>query len=189
VLVTPRRIKLIFVLICTGILLHGVKAGAQENDRSSKRQAAAVEVLRRYVELRLRDADWKDYSEFITWPDEPSWDCHWVVSKYHIGTSKKVGHHVEVPVVYKRLGLFCVTPEFRSDPKIVTIDYQLTRSLGGWKVSGPPFDYPDVEASVLIMSLRASAQSGRKTPEDRAQAEATARKIADALAAAGNTEF
>ena len=146
-----------------------------------KNQAPAVETLRRYVELRLHNADWKDYSTFVTWPDEPGWDCNWVVSKYNVRASKKEDDGIIVPVVYNRLGLFCYDFEFESDPRVVTIDYQLVKRPSGWKVNAPIPDYPDISAAVLIKSLSASAENSRESPERRAQYSATARQVADAV--------
>lgn len=49
----------------------------------------ALKTLQHYVELRLQDADWEEYSKSITWSDEPSWDCKYVDSKVIIGEPKK----------------------------------------------------------------------------------------------------
>jgi hypothetical protein len=64
----------------------------------------AESTLREYVNARLRWAEWKDYSQFITWPDEPGWDCWWVTNAHHFGNAILHGSDLVVPVTYARLG-------------------------------------------------------------------------------------
>lgn len=174
-------ISLILTLICAVVLACHGHAQSQQKASSVISQDTEVETLRRYLQLRLRNADWKDYSKLITWPDEPSWDCTWVVSKYDLGVPKKGKQNVVVPVVYKRLGLFCYDFEFNPDPKMVTINYELVKRQSGWKVNAPIPDYPDISADVLLKSLKASAENLQESAERRAQFSATARKLEEAL--------
>jgi hypothetical protein len=83
--------------------------------------------------------------------------------------------------VYYRLGLFCYDFDFKANTKKITINYELVKHPSGWKVNAPIPDYPDISADVLIRLLRASAENVNETSERRVQAEATARKVADAL--------
>lgn len=83
-------------------VLKVLREGENHNDRTQ-----AAQTLRRYIQLRLRDADWQEYSKFIAWPDEPGWDCKWVVSKDKIGAPRVKGQTIVIPVAYSRLGLFC----------------------------------------------------------------------------------
>jgi hypothetical protein len=133
------------------------------------------------LELRLHDADWKEYSKFITWPDEPGWDCKWVISKYAPGSTKKEGEKVIVSVRYTRLGLFCYDFEFKLNPEALTVHYELVKRSSGWKVNAPIPDYPDISGDVLLGSLRTLAERANETPERRAKAEAAARKLGDVL--------
>jgi len=169
----------ILVLVCVGGL--ACHAERQQNALEAKSRDAAVETLGRYLQLRLSNAHWNEYSKFITWPDEPAWDCKWVISKYDIRPSKKEGKKVTVPVVYMRLGLFCNKPQFEPSPKVVTVNYELVKRPSGWKVDGPTPDYPEISADVLMRSLMALAEKRGEAPERRAKAEATARKIGEAL--------
>ncbi len=89
------------------IMLLVLGSGAAAYAQSSKRRDTAEATLRQYIDLRLSWADWKEYSKFITWPDEPGWDCWWVAKEYSVGQSLKRGARVVVPVTYSRLGLFC----------------------------------------------------------------------------------
>ncbi len=171
-------------LIWVALLTSQGRAQSKQKSTSVKSQDMAVETLRRYLQLRLHNADWKDYSKFTAWPDEPAWDCNWVASKYDLEPPKKEEAKVVVPVVYKRLGLFCYNFEFTPDAKAVTVNYELVKSPSGWKVTAPIPDYPDIGADVLIRSLRASAENLQESPERRAQFDAVARKLADALGSA-----
>jgi hypothetical protein len=173
--------RLLLNLICVLLLACHVHAQSQQKASDKSNQYAAVETLRSYLELRLNGADWKEYSKFITWPDEPAWDCNWVISKYDLGPSKKEGEKVMVSVVYMRLGLFCNNLKFELNPKVVTVNYELVKRPNGWKVNAPIPDYPDISADVLIRSLRSLAEKGNEKPERRVQAEATARKLGDVL--------
>lgn len=173
--------RLIQTLIGVVILVGQTHGGAQQKATNTISQDMAVETLRHYLELRLCNASWKTYSKLITWADEPSWDCTWVVSQYDIGVAKKVKRNVVVPVVYKRLGLFCYDFQFNLDPKIVTINYELVRYRSAWKVNAPIPDYPDISADVLIKSLRASSDNLRESPERRFQFKIVAHELADAL--------
>jgi hypothetical protein len=102
----PRGIREIAIAIgCSvGIMSHLCSPATQ--GRSPRKAATPAETLRRYVQLRMEDANWKLYSKLITWPDEPSWDCKWVTADYQIGTARTLGQKAEIPVTYKRLGLF-----------------------------------------------------------------------------------
>jgi hypothetical protein len=144
-------------------------------------QNEAAQTLQRYIRLRLQDADWKEYSQLITWPDEPSWDCKWVSTKDRVGVPATRGQEVVIPVVYSRLGLFCYDFDFQPERKLVTINYELVRRPNGWKVNAPIPDYPDISSQILIRSLNAVAKNARETPERRAEAAATAHKIREAL--------
>ena len=178
-------IRLIFVLICVVVFACHTYGQPQQKASGVRSRDAAVETLRRYLELRLQNADWNDSSKFITGPDEPSWDCTWVVSKYDFGVPKKRKQNVIVPVVFKRLGLFCYDFEFNPDPKVVTINYELVERQGDWKVNAPIPDYPDISANVLLKSLRASGEDPRESADRRTKFSATARKIAEALDRSG----
>ena len=178
-------VRLVLVLICVVILACHTYGQPQQKASGVISRDAAVETLRLYLQLRLRNADWKDYSKFITWPDEPSWDCAWVVSKYDIGVPKKEKQNVLVPVVYKRTGLFCYDFEFTPDTKVVTINYELVEHQGDWKVNAPIPDYPDFSAGVLLKSLKASGEDSRESADRRAKFSAAARKLADVIDRAG----
>lgn len=140
-------------------------------------------TLNQYLQLRLQDADWKVYSALITWPDEPSWDCKWVAEKYDIGESKKTekGRTI-IPVVVKRLGLYCYDFSLSPDAKEVTINFELVKNpSGGWKVSEPTPDYPDIGADTLKKSLTASAENPNESAERRAKFAATLQKLVGLL--------
>jgi hypothetical protein len=174
-------IKLIQVFSGIAILACYVQANSSQIELITVKQDAGVEMLQNYLQMRLRNADWKEYSKFITWPDEPSWDCNWVVSKYEIRTAKKEDNNFVIPVVFNRLGLFCYDYDFNQDPKEVTINYELIELPSGWKVKAPIPDYPEISADELIKALRASAEDSKETPERRARYSATARKVEKAL--------
>jgi hypothetical protein len=181
--VTNRKAlgKVTLVLMSVVVLACHTYGQPQQKASGVMNQDAAVETLRRYLQLRLRNADWKDYSQFITWPDEPSWDCAWVISKYDIGVPQKGKRNVEVPVAYNRIGLFCYDFEFNPDPKLATINYELVERQGAWKIDAPIPDYPDISADVLLNSLRASSGDPRQSVDHRAKFSATVRKITEVL--------
>lgn len=173
----PISRAFIIVLTCFSILI----GPGQGQRKVSSDRAEATQTLQRYVDLRLQDADWKEYSNFITWADEPSWDCKWVVREHRLDAPVREGQKIVIPVVYSRLGLFCYDFDFKPGPKLATINYELVRRLNGWKVDAPIPDYPDLDGHVLIRSLKAEARDAAETPERRAAAAATAQTIMDAL--------
>jgi hypothetical protein len=168
---------LVFVFVLLLISLALFQARGQVVESNSK----ALEVLRRYVDMRLRNDGWKKYSPFITWPDEPGWDCYWVAKSREIGVPAYGTNTATVPVTYRRLGLSCNNLEFDARPSTVTIKYELVDRSDGWKVNGPIPDYPDVQASVLVKELQGIARNVKEIPERRTQASAEARLIAAAL--------
>jgi hypothetical protein len=153
----------------------------QAEQKVSSGRGEVTQTLQRYVRLRLQDADWKEYSKFITWPDEPSWDCKWVAKVNKIGAPVREGQKFVIPVVYNRLGLFCYNFDFKPDAKLVTVKYELVKLPNGWKVDGPIPDYPDIDENVVIKSLNATAGDANETPERRAAAASTAQQIVEAL--------
>lgn len=122
--------------------------------------------------MRLRDANWREYSKLITWPDEPSWDCHWVVKQYELGSPRVADGKCTIPVTYNRIGLFCGDSEFRAEPATITIDYELVRGPEGWKIDAPIPDYPDLSAKVLLRQLKTAAKNPAQTEERRARFDA-----------------
>jgi hypothetical protein len=177
--------SLFLVLICILILSCQTYGQPQEKASGVISQDETVETLKYYLQLRLRNADWNDYSKFITWPDEPSWDCAWVVSKYEIGMPKKEKQKVFVPVVYNRIGQFCYDFEFTPNKKEVTITYELVEQQGVWKVNAPIPDYPDISAEVLLESIKVSGEKPSETVDRRKKYKITARKLLEALGNGG----
>jgi len=115
----------------------------------SAHRSAATDTVRRYIEARLNWADWKEYSQFITWPDEPSWDCYWIAKQHSIGQLSQHSGKVVIPVTYSRIGLFCTDLKFESQTREEVVRYELLRKNGVWKVDGPVPDYPYVDWKVL----------------------------------------
>jgi hypothetical protein len=171
------------LLAISVLLLCPLFAQSQQLQLKAETAKAPEMILDHYVQLRLGNADWKDYSAFITWPDEPSWDCKWVTEKYDIKPAKRaVKGRIIIPVVFKRVGLFCYDLEFSPGPKDVTVNYELVKRPNGWKIDAPIPDYPDISADVLKKSLAARAENPGESPERRAQFAATLRKLSDSLA-------
>jgi hypothetical protein len=173
----PPRLVLVISLTVVSFRTQG---NATQNGPELGKEDGALKTLRQYIELRLHNAKWNEYSKLITWPDEPSWDCHWVVSAYHLGKPKTQGATAEVDVKYQRLGLFCNNPEFEAGVKTVTIKYVLLRGPKGWKVNSPIPDYPEIGADVLLQSLKASAEDAREATERRGMFSAAARAVSAA---------
>jgi hypothetical protein len=172
----------------TGLILSAIcvttptlQAWGQVERKTSGGQDQALQTLRRYLELRIQDADWQQYSKFITWPDEPSWDCKWVLNKYEIGTPVSDGEGITVSVVEHRLGSFCNDSEFNPDPRVAKIEYRLVSEPSGWKVSAPIPDYPDIGADTVIKSLSTLARNTNETPERRAKAKVAAARLRESL--------
>jgi hypothetical protein len=161
----------------SGILVVVLMCTSADSQNDAKQTVGAVQMLKHYIQLRLEDADWKEYSKFVTWPDEPSWDCKWVVSKYEVGSPAKEKGKVNIPVAYQRLGLYCNNFYFEPGAKITTINHVLVKSERGWRVDAPIPDYPELGVNVLMRSLRAAAGDAKETPEHRTQAQ----KLADTI--------
>jgi len=79
----------VLALLLAVVAAHQLLNHSESIFAAARPQASAAETLRKYVELRLHNADWKDYSRLVAWPDEPGWDCNWVVDKYSVGTERK----------------------------------------------------------------------------------------------------
>lgn len=171
---------IVVTLYTVGFVIH-TYAQAAQLESNANLQYSAVEILDRYIGLRLHDADWKDYSKYIVWPDEPSWDCKWVVIKCDLGTPRKEMDQIIVPVDYVRLGLFCYDFAFTQDVKVVTVNYELVNSPNGWKVKSPIPDYPEISAEELIKSIIAKSKNVNESKERRSQAETAVYKIKDAI--------
>jgi hypothetical protein len=172
----------LIVLVMSGLFV-ACQVQGRTKQKASDLQEGALSILRRYVELRLQDADWKEYSKFITWPDEPSWDCKWVVSKFDVGTPAGNAEGMAIPVVYSRVGLFCYEFDFEANPKVATIRYELVKRQGHWKVSGPIPDYPEISGDVLLRWLNSIAEKSDVTQQRRTRALATAQEIRNAILA------
>jgi len=78
------------------LLVLGSSAAAYA--QSSKHPDTAEDTLQHYINLRLGWADWKEYSQFITWPDEPGWDCWRVAKEFFVGQSSKRSTRVVIQV-------------------------------------------------------------------------------------------
>ena len=165
-------IKINFAVFCVLLIVSPVVA---EQEKSNENTAKTM--LRHYIELRLNDADWKEYSKFIMWPDEPAWDCKWLINDYVIGQPRTQKKKIIIPVSFTRLGLYCYPEAFEADLKKVTIKYELEKYQGTWKVSGPDIDYPEIGKDKVLQSLKAVAVSPSATADQRAIAESMTRKV------------
>jgi hypothetical protein len=116
---------------------------------STPSSITAPETLNLYIKLRLSNADWKEYSKYITWPDEPGWDCKWAVESFKTGKPIYKGKDVLIPVRYKRLGLYCEGQHFEPSRTEVTITYKLISTATGWKIDSPDIDYPEIDANAI----------------------------------------
>ena len=166
----PSLAGITLLLAFSSVLLH-----AQE-------RTSATTTLRRYVELRLRWADWNEYSPLVTWPDEPGWDCWWVAKDYRLSRATTRASKTLVEVTYTRLGLLCVGSQFEPNPKVETIAYELVRRSGAWKVDGPIPAYPYVGLSSVRQSLEKTISDSHETNDSKEQA----RKSLKALTAAAD---
>ena len=127
-------------------------------------------TLRHYIDLRLNWADWNVYSKFITWPDEPGWDCWWVTTDYVAGQARGNSKRVVIPVTYKRLGMFCVDAQFEPGQMADTVKYELIREHGEWKIDGPTPDRPYVGLHAVRNNLSKTISDASESPERRAKA-------------------
>lgn len=178
----------IAILICVPLLACDARGETDEQLASADSQRQALQTIRHYIELRLDNAGWKEYSKFVAWPDEPGWDCNWVTSGYRLKKHRSKAGKVVVPVVLSRLGLFCYDFEFTPESKLVTINYELAKDQTGWKVSAPIPDYPDISAQVLMKRLRDSAADLHESSERRASFRATAENVSAATGRASTSK-
>lgn len=146
----------------------------------AQEKTSSTTTLRHYVDLRLRWADWNEYSPLVTWPDEPGWDCWWVAKDYRLSPATTRASKTLVAVTYTRLGLLCVGSKFEPNPKVETIAYELVRRSGTWKVDGPIPDYPYVGLPTVRKSLEKTIADSDETNDSKEQA----RKSLKLLAAA-----
>lgn len=142
--------QLISFMICVMVGLCGHLVEAQSHYGIRKKEVPALNTLRRYIQLRLSNADWAEYSKYIIWPDEPSWDCNWVVRHYTVGTPTNEKNGITIPVSYQRIGLFCYDFDFKDNSADVTVNYELIKDGREWKVNAPIPDYPDIYADKLM---------------------------------------
>jgi hypothetical protein len=140
---------------------------------------AAKNTLQHYIELRLRWADWKEYSPFITWPDEPGWDCWWVAKGYRIGQAQAMKDRTVIPTTYARMGLFYADFNFEARPKTETIRYELVYQGHAWKVDGPVPDYPYISERTLRQWLSKIVSSTNETNERKIQARRALKALAN----------
>jgi len=148
---------------------------------SASQKDTAVVTLDKYLQMRLDNANWEEYSKLITWPDEPSWDCKWVDDGYKIGAEKKKQDVVIIKVTHNRIGLYCYDYTFKVGRKAVTIDYELAFQNNQWKVKGPMIDYPDISANTLLKELRASLADTKTDARRNEQLSAVLNKIKSAM--------
>ncbi len=137
----------------------------------------ATTTLRKYVQLRMNWADWNDYSPFISWPDEPGWDCWWVARGYEMGTATRRGKKTLIPVTFHRIGRFCADFSLEHAPKTQKINFELVPQQGAWKVSGPQVDYPTISTSALRKYLSSEASRNTNPPERRKQAQQALKEL------------
>jgi hypothetical protein len=169
-------------LLCAVTWIIGISAQGQNHSvpHNAEANSDATKLLRHYLDLRLQDADWKGYSQFITWPDEPSWDCKWVTRSYRTQTSSGNDDSITISVAHHRLGIICGL-EFTARPKTVTINYQLVKKVNGWKVAAPDIDYPDIGVDTVLRNLKASARNPASTPDERKQARAAEKMLVQGI--------
>jgi hypothetical protein len=132
----------------------------------------ASSLLRQYLDVRLDGAAWDVYSRFITWTDEPGWDEYRPVSGYRMGDPVERGGKVYIPVSFATLGVWYSTPEFKPQPHIETVTYELVQTKNGWKVNRPDdlfphecadkFSFADILTTGRLYDQRISATERKK---------------------------
>jgi hypothetical protein len=115
------------------------------------------------------------------WPDEPGWDCMWLTDGYKMGLPNFDGTKVTIPVEFNRLGLVCDVGYFEGNDSLVTLQYELIRSSGSWKIAGPIPDYPEIDAEVCIKELKEFSSRPNESAHRRAQADSLARTLSVAV--------
>jgi hypothetical protein len=136
-------------------------------------------VLRRYINLRLANADRSAYARLITWSDEPASNCDWITSHFKLESPRRRRDEVVIPVRYDRVGRYCSDLNLELFDESDQVDYHLVMTAGGWKVAGPVPDYPDIETQTLLRSLATFAQA--ESPERRRQIDEVIRRLRVAL--------
>jgi hypothetical protein len=174
-------------ILTAAVLLVGAHLAFSQSKET--RAGSALGTLRHYIEIRLRWASWDEYSQYITWPEEPGWDCFWVSKEYKVGQQSNRGGRVIVPVTYSRLGQYCSGFDFVSQPKQVTIRYELVQIRGAWKINAPAQDTPYLDWRTLQKSLMQTANNERETAEARKQAETVSQTLSRAVAARPNSKI
>jgi len=89
----------------------------------------------------------------------------WVSAGYEIRSLDERGEKVTATLVHKRLRLIRCDFDFKSEPEIVEVKYQLVHQASAWKIDGPVPDYPDVGADTVFKALAALADSVNETSE------------------------
>jgi hypothetical protein len=141
-------------------------------------------VLKRYINLRLANADRSAYAALITWSQEPSWDCSWVTSTFKLQQPKPASEEVVIPVTYLRLGRYCPDFNLQLFDESDEVEYHLVMSEGAWKVAAPAGDdYPDIEIQTLLRSLTHAAQAAKQSAQRRRQYDDLIRQLRATLRA------
>lgn len=158
-----NEMKALFAAIILLFAFSSVTLHAQQT-------ASATTTIRHYVDLRLRWADWNEYSPLVTWPDEPWRDCWWVAKDYRLGHATTPASKTLVAVTYTHIGLLCVGSKFELNPKVETISYEMVRRNGAWRVDGPIPDYPYVGLPTARRSLEKTIADPHETNDSKEQA-------------------
>ncbi len=58
------------------------------------------QVVERYCKARFRSFEWKDFSHYITWGDEPGWDEYVLITGFEVGQANQKANTATVSVVY-----------------------------------------------------------------------------------------
>ena len=135
-----------------------VIAGCSRDSGAPKNTLATPEeTVQAYCDLdakgtRLTSQTWSKVLPYISWTEEAGFDRSIVIDGFKIaGTKKQSETASTVSVAYEVLG--SVSGDYTQARKTETVQFKVSKTKDGWKITSPDFMPPHVLLKVMVKHL------------------------------------
>lgn len=151
-----KRLSFFAVMLLTGMMFIGC-TGGQEGKSAKNTLATPEETVQAYCDLdakgtRLTSQTWSKVLPYIAWTEEAGFDRSIVIDSFKIAGSKKQSETAStVSVAYQVLG--AVSGDYVQARKTETVQFKVSKTKDGWKITSPDFMPPHVLLKAMVKHL------------------------------------
>jgi len=138
------------------VLLVATAAFARRNKQADWQATEAGAVLKKYLDLRYRGAEWDDFAQYVLWEKDQEPACFFPVRSYEVTELRVRDKETALAtVVFHRLGEYCPDDiTFTPQPALEKAVYQLRKKSIVWMVEKSNRPGGNVDWKIVRNELR-----------------------------------